>query len=119
MPRLLLQPLVENAVFHRIELKEGPGLVMVRAVRSEGKLELTVRDDGTGMGIDALTELRREIRENDHANRYLALKNVYRRVKLLFGETVHVAETAELVHALEACGGTVRLKIYPDAEHDS
>jgi two-component sensor histidine kinase len=46
VPSLVLQPLVENAVKHAIAPREGPGRLVVRAVRNNGRLELSVEDDG-------------------------------------------------------------------------
>jgi two-component system LytT family sensor kinase len=50
VPRLVLQPLVENALRHGIEPSSEPGRVVVTAARSGERLELEVRDTGTGAG---------------------------------------------------------------------
>ena len=52
VPRLILQPLVENAIRHGITRRITPGLVEVRAWGGEGRLHLTVRDDGVGLRSD-------------------------------------------------------------------
>ncbi|HUR44384.1 MAG TPA: sensor histidine kinase [Candidatus Saccharimonadales bacterium] len=49
VPTLVLQPLVENAIRHGIESAENGGLVRVSAFRKDGKLVLTVEDDGVGL----------------------------------------------------------------------
>ena len=48
VPSLILQPLVENAVRHGIGRREGAGTIEVSALGSEGKLDLQVRDSGSG-----------------------------------------------------------------------
>jgi LytS/YehU family sensor histidine kinase len=50
VPSLVLQPLVENAVKHAIAPREGPGRIRVSAVRNNGRVALTVDDDGNGTG---------------------------------------------------------------------
>jgi two-component system LytT family sensor kinase len=49
VPRLILQPLVENAIRHGVTRRIEPGQVDVRAWKGEGRLHLTVRDDGVGL----------------------------------------------------------------------
>jgi LytS/YehU family sensor histidine kinase len=49
VPRLILQPLVENAIRHGITRRIAPGQVDVRAWAGEGRLHLLVRDDGVGL----------------------------------------------------------------------
>jgi two-component system, LytTR family, sensor kinase len=53
VPRLILQPLVENAIRHGVTRRITPGQVDVRAWEGEGRLHLTVRDDGVGLRGDA------------------------------------------------------------------
>jgi hypothetical protein len=50
VPRLILQPLVENAIRHGVTRRIAPGQVQVRAWQGDGRLNLTVRDDGVGLG---------------------------------------------------------------------
>ena len=53
VPRLILQPLVENAIRHGVTRRITPGRVDVRAWEREGKLHLVVRDDGVGLRTGA------------------------------------------------------------------
>jgi len=54
VPTLLLQPLIENAIRHGIEPAENGGLVRISANRLNGKLLMTVEDDGIGLGKTAV-----------------------------------------------------------------
>jgi two-component system, LytTR family, sensor kinase len=49
VPRLILQPLVENAIKHGVSLQIGPGIVSVGSRHDNGRLCLTVRDNGVGL----------------------------------------------------------------------
>lgn len=53
VPRLILQPLVENALEHGVERRAGPATVAISAVRAGGRLTLAVADDGPGLHAGA------------------------------------------------------------------
>lgn len=59
--KIILQPIVENAIYHGIKERRGPGTIAVKAERLEGRLVLTVTDDGAGMSAEKLAELRRKL----------------------------------------------------------
>lgn len=52
VPHLILQPLVENAIRHGIREREAEGLIEIRASRSNGTVQLQVRDNGPGLPPD-------------------------------------------------------------------
>lgn len=56
VPRLLLQPLVENAIRHGTDRHGGRGIITVEAHEAEGHLEIVVRDDGAGLASGTLRE---------------------------------------------------------------
>ncbi len=60
VPRLVLQPLVENAIRHGVQEQEGPGRIVVRARRADGWLRLEVVDNGPGLAPAARGALRPE-----------------------------------------------------------
>jgi len=55
--KLLLQPLIENAIYHGIKGRRGPGHIRVEARLEHGRLLLTVQDDGAGMSNERLAEM--------------------------------------------------------------
>ena len=57
MPKLLLQPLVENALYHGIKNKRGGGKISVRVQRQNRIMTFTVADTGKGMTPEQLKEL--------------------------------------------------------------
>ena len=84
IPRLILQPIVENAVEHDITANRG-GRLTLRARREAGEIVLEVEHDGTMTDKD-----RENIRQLTSAeytgSGRVGLRNVYRRLKLLYGD---------------------------------
>ena len=84
IPRLILQPIVENAVEHDITANRG-GKLVLRARQEEGEIILEVEHNGT------MTEKDRENIRNLTAAEFsgsgrVGLRNVFRRLKLLYGD---------------------------------
>ena len=91
MPKLILQPLVENAVSHGLEGKLGPGTVRIAVENSDKTLFLRVRDNGVGMPEERVDQLNRQFAEDagaptDRQKGGIALRNVNSRIRLMFGE---------------------------------
>jgi two-component system, LytTR family, sensor kinase len=77
VPRLILQPLVENAIQHGVAPRSGPGLVQIASRRQNGRLWLEVRDDGVGLNAGARARIRSGI----------GLANTRDRLDCLYGES--------------------------------
>ncbi|MCP3775064.1 sensor histidine kinase [Paenibacillus sp. MZ04-78.2] len=91
IPKLILQPLVENAIYHGIERKADGGTVTVRGRIVDGKLVITITDDGAGMDEEELNLLRERINKSNQADSPMgysgiALRNIHTRLRLLFGD---------------------------------
>jgi signal transduction histidine kinase len=83
IPVLSIQPLVENAIKHGLAPKAGPGLLRVLAKVSDGKVLITVQDNGAGMSGQE--------RVRKRAGTGLGLANVKRRLELCFGAQAELA----------------------------
>lgn len=89
IPKLLIQPIVENAILHGVEQRLGPGTVIVRAQPSErpGHTVVSVSDDGPGMDEATLASLYASM-EKGHApsskNSGVGLSNVEQRLRLYY-----------------------------------
>ena len=85
--RLILQPLVENAVFHGI-LKSGRrGIISITFEKADEDLKITVADNGAGMTTQECEMLNRQAGRH-HAledSKHLGLQNVNERIKIMFG----------------------------------
>jgi len=77
--KLLLQPLVENAIYHGLEPKVGPGTIRLTGMREGAYLVFTVEDDGVGMADPGLTE------------KGYGFGNVKERLKLYYGEDSEIS----------------------------
>ena len=82
IPFLSLQPLVENAVRHGLEAKEGPGHISITANDSGAFAEVTIEDDGVGMDPDQLRSVLAGHSGGDH----VGLHNVDARLRQVYGE---------------------------------
>ncbi|AGA56837.1 HAMP domain-containing protein,histidine kinase [Thermobacillus composti KWC4] len=85
IPRLLLQPLVENAVMHGIEPKPGRGTIRITGRRLADGFVLTVEDDGVGMTPEALAKLRGQLRGPKSDESGCGVWNVQQRFLQKFG----------------------------------
>lgn len=94
-PKLLLQPIVENAIYHGIEHMADPGEIHVSASLRDGKVLLQVRDNGLGMSPN--------VRERVLAGTYkseggsgVGIRNVHERIRLSFGDEYGLEIESEL-----------------------
>ena len=84
VPKLILQPLIENALYHGIKNRRGRGMIRIAGERQGEDMILRVRDDGAGMEPEKLEELRSGLYQEHH--RGVGLKNVSQRIRLYCGE---------------------------------
>ncbi len=57
LPKLILQPLVENSIYHGVRLKGEPGLISIRAYVENQELHLLIRDTGVGMSEEEIEKV--------------------------------------------------------------
>ena len=80
----MLQPLVENAIYHGIKYKEGKGTIEIRGFRKGGLIQLEVEDDGIGMDAEALAHIF-EKHVRDTKSNGVGVSNVNERIRLFYG----------------------------------
>ena len=120
VPQLILQPVVENAVKHGLKPKEeGEGVVAIQGMKSEDRLEITVMDNGIGMTEEKMAYVQKLLDSQDtvkHAkskSASIGLKNVYDRIKLIFGDTYSME-----ISSFEGIGTIVKYKLPVIEEFD-
>jgi two-component system sensor histidine kinase YesM len=82
--KLILQPIVENAIYHGIKMKRGPGLIVISSAETETDIVLRVADNGKGMEPEKLAGLLTQAREREEG-RGVGVSNVHGRLKLYYG----------------------------------
>lgn len=109
LPRLTVQPLVENAVVHGLEPRRGLGSVTVRLWEEESSVYVRVEDDGVGFDPSRLNLDPPEAEEGRH--NHIALPNILRRLRLLYGD-----RAALELHSAPGRGTAVQLVLPMDRQ---
>ncbi|WP_229263678.1 cache domain-containing sensor histidine kinase [Cohnella cholangitidis] len=82
--KVILQPIVENAIYHGIKMKHGPGLITITAEETEADIFLIVEDNGKGMDEDKLRTMLLPAPQQSEG-RGVGVRNVHERLQLYFG----------------------------------
>ena len=85
LPKMTLQPLVENAIYHGLKPKRGKGKIIVSGSREEDYILLKVTDTGLGMNAEELENLKSRVLSEDTTS--FGLTSSYKRLKILYGDT--------------------------------
>ncbi len=110
IPRLTIQPIVENAVHHGLERRSGKGMVRISAFLTEQRLIIRISDDGAGMSRTQAEALREKLNAGmdgiitSGTRHGIALVNISERLKLYFGEEYGLSFSSA-----EQCGTIVEL----------
>jgi two-component system sensor histidine kinase YesM len=83
IPKLTLQPLVENALYHGIKNRRRKGVIRLTGREDCGLIILEVMDDGRGMSEERLEEVKASI--GDSQGEGFGLRTVHQRIQILFG----------------------------------
>ncbi|WP_303044155.1 cache domain-containing sensor histidine kinase [Enterocloster bolteae] len=91
IPKMILQPIVENAFFHGLKPMDGNGVIQLLAEETEGDLTITIMDNGVGMSetekgrMEELLSSDRPGNKEEYNWQSVGLKNVHDRVRYLYG----------------------------------
>lgn len=94
IPKMTLQPLVENAMIHGLEKVSRKGILTIRMQATEKRVTITISDNGVGMDIGQLDDMNRRMeqmlilgsRKGKGSHNSIAVTNVNARIKITFGE---------------------------------
>lgn len=104
LPKLTIQPIVENAIYHGLETKLGKGEITIRVTVTEERLLMNISDNGLGIEQEKLERLHQKLRnvsiaeatEGSQKHSGIALINVDQRLKLYFGEDYGISISSTL-----------------------
>ena len=107
IPKITVQPVVENALYHGIKNRRGGGKITVSGTQSEKDYCIIVTDDGIGMEKERLEEVREELSGNSKGDgKIYGLYNVNERIKLFYGEEYGIS-----IESLYEKGTTVTIRL--------
>ena len=112
VPKLIIQPIVENAIYHGLEMKIGQGQIIISAYITETRLIIDIQDDGLGISEESLRRLNATLSEGNTQIKphtkgsYIGLRNVNARIRLTFGKGYGIS-----VYSTEGAGTDVQLKL--------
>lgn len=106
IPKLVIQPFVENACLHGIEGSDHLGKVEITLRPTGKKLYCMVKDNGVGMGAEKLRRLWADIKAEEPQETNIAIRNIYQRLKLYYGKDFSL-----LIDSTEGQGTTITLII--------
>ncbi|WP_223829917.1 cache domain-containing sensor histidine kinase [Paenibacillus arenilitoris] len=123
MLKMLLQPIVENAVFHGLEKKRGKGIVQLTVHSlSDNRIRYTVQDNGCGMDERLVQELLQRLRNSDALvpavkddMQGIGLPNIYRRIKLFYGDAAEMDIQSQLNSGTMI---SISIPVHENAEHE-
>ena len=96
LPKMSIQPLVENACKHGIQKMEKGGQVRIAISRSEGNIRVQVADSGSGMSAQRLMQVEAGLTQSAAQSSCIGLRNVYTRLRLYYGADMEFKIESEL-----------------------
>lgn len=114
IPRLLIQPLVENSIIHGIEKKIGQGFIRITASQTHKAVTITVEDNGAGMTPEAIVSLNARMSESTREDGGCGLWNIQQRLKS------HYDDSSGLLITPSPDGGLIiTLRMEKKEEHNA
>lgn len=111
--KLMLQPLVENSIYHGMEFKDGDGIIEVKTYKKDNALYIEVKDNGLGMTKERVESLLTSEHISSKRGQGIGIKNVHDRIRLYFGKEYGLKIYSE---PDEGTVVTVKLPIIPYGE---
>lgn len=106
IPKLIIQPLVENAIFHGIKPTKQKGIINISAKKQNQDLYIQISDNGIGFSFDSIEYLRekQQSRTRDSQHNGVGILNIHDRIVLRFGSAYGIQ-----IH--KQSGGLISIKL--------
>ena len=114
IPRLLLQPVIENSLFHAFDDSCKNGVINLSFRKIQSKILITIRDNGKGMSKDEINSLWNGDKRSKHSFNNISLINIKQRIQLLYGEGYGISVVSSLGEGTE----TILTIAYKKEEHN-
>ncbi|UPK41565.1 cache domain-containing sensor histidine kinase [Paenibacillus pabuli] len=96
MPKMILQPIVENAIFHGLAELEEDGIITIRIHAQDSDIVIEIRDNGIGMDHHTMQNLMEEKSGAGTGTNGIGLHNVQRRIQLHFGNSYGIQVASQI-----------------------
>jgi len=113
IPKITLQPIVENAILHGICQKEEPGTIKITSHSENGNLYIKISDDGQGMNEETLASLLNNQQPSSHVVHGYGLNNINSRIKYFYGSEYGLEIKSEYNLGTEV---TIKIPLTPNNE---
>ena len=110
IPKMTLQPLVENAIYHGLKTRKEKGNIYVKGWSENELIHLLIEDDGVGMSEEKIKEVMEN--EDDMKKGHFGLSSVHRRIQIYYG-----AEYGIRIESKEQVGTKILIRL-PQKEEE-
>lgn len=113
--KMLLQPIVENAIYHGLEPKEECGMLYIGARVEEKDLVMVIKDDGVGFDSEKLKEIQKLLEQDIYdTSKHVGILNTQARIRLQYGEKYGIQ-----IESSENAGTTVIMRIPAEEQKEA
>ena len=113
IPKLLIQPLIENAIVHGVFTLKENAFVVVKGILDGKNVVFTVEDNGIGMDVEAVEKYVKSNEKEEDLKNSFALRNIYKRIKLYY------KEKGDMQFYINEYGGAGNKIILPVTDRDA
>jgi len=113
VPRLILQPLIENAYQHGLKNKLKDGEIRIKIATDDRRISISIEDNGVGIDNEALLKLQDKLSNMDEEIETTAIVNIHRRLRIKYGYPSGVTVSRSQIGGFKAA-----IEIFLEGDHD-